>query len=175
MDSIAATTNMVFHGWVNFDPSYWGASTKSIMRVMNPAQGVHSHHRIKWTLLPNMGSTITGTGKHTIMAAVIMAMNCVTIPPANIPETCVGRPKSMDLVLLLRRRLLVLLLLPPIDEKGESEEEEEFGVDNSLMFISHSSGMCFVTTAVVKMDKFTRAAFRSAPVYHCIEPSGTIQ
>jgi len=171
MDSIAATTNMVFHGWVNFDPSYWGASTKSIMRVMNPAQGVHSHHRIKWTLLPNMGSTITGTGKHTIMAAVIMAMNCVTIPPANIPETCVGRPNSMDLVLLPRR-----LPAPLNDETGEEEDsEDEDGVDNSLMFISHSSGMCFVTTAVVKMDKFTRAAFRSAPVYHCIEPSGTIQ
>ena len=71
---------------------------------------------------------------------------------------------------------LVLLLPAPLnDDDDDDEENGESGVDNSLMFISHSSGMCFVTTAVVKMDKLTSAAFRSAPVYHCIEPSGTIQ
>jgi len=80
-----------------------------------------------------MGSTITGTGKHTMMAAVIMAMNCVTIPPPNMPDMSV-LPNSMALV--TPRRLLPSLALCRDDVDDEAVAITLDGVDISLMFIS---------------------------------------
>jgi hypothetical protein len=160
-DSIAAVTNIVFHGWVNFVPSYWGASIQSIISVKNPAQGVHSHHRIKCTRQPSIGSIMTGTGNNTIMATDEMAINCAVIPPVSTPENFFFPRIFLD---LMRR------LFPTSEDDAEVD-----GVDISITFISHTNGICFTNTAVVKIDNSTRRAFRSAPVYRCIDPGGAAQ
>ena len=44
-------------------PSYSGALIQSVINVIKPANGAHSHHRIKWTRLPKTGP-VTGNADH---------------------------------------------------------------------------------------------------------------